>query len=96
MVVYIGMQTKTMMSSKYRVKKHDHYSYISNVLTVFTICFSFFFVLISIIVLLSRSDDVAYMKRYDENISNGMKIFNLFVLYSWLVPTNLFLILDLI
>jgi hypothetical protein len=65
-------------------------------LTLFTIGLSFFFVLISIIVLLSRSDDVAFMKEYDTNISNGMKIFNLFVLYSWLIPTNLFLILDLI
>ena len=96
MVIYTGMHTKMMMSSKYRVKKHDHYSYISNILTLFTIGLSFFFVLISIIVLISRIDDVRFMKLYDKDISNGMKIFNLFVLYSWLIPTNLFLILDLI
>lgn len=92
MVVYTGMDTKMMMCSRYSTSKTDYYNRVSNLLTFLFLIMIAFFALISIIVLLSRSDDLAFMSQYDKNATNGLKIFNLFVLYSQMLPFGLFLL----
>lgn len=76
------MDTKMMMCSRYSTSKTDYYNRISNLLTFLFLLMIAFFALISIIVLLSRSDDLGFIRKYDSNATSGLKIFNLLVLYS--------------
>jgi magnesium-transporting ATPase (P-type) len=82
LVVFTGMDTKMMMCSRYSTSKMDYYTKVSNLLTLLFLFMIAFFALISIIVLLSRSDDLGFLKQYDADAASGLKIFNLLVLYS--------------
>lgn len=71
-----------MNCSNYGNHKIDYYTRMSNKLTSYFLGMITFFALISILVLLSRSDDLTFMKQFDPNATSGIKIFNLFVLYA--------------
>lgn len=46
--------------------------------------------------LLARSDGNNFIVSYDPDFTNGMKIFNLIILYSQLLPANFYLLYDMI
>ncbi|CAD8135801.1 unnamed protein product [Paramecium octaurelia] len=96
LVVYVGSKTKNSMSSKRNKAKCSHEENLIDFISLFMITLILFFCLISIIVLLARSDDLTFALRIDKNTQNGMKIFNLLILYSQFIPANIFMILDLI
>lgn len=75
LVVYVGENTKTMRSSHYEAgkasfeeKECDFYSFL-------LACLSLFFTLISIIVLLARSDENSFVIVIDSYTTDGMKVF---------------------
>jgi len=96
MVVYTGMTCKMMMHSNYKKKKSNYLQSISTKITFYTMLLVIFLAGISLIVLFSRVDEHRFMEPYDEYISNGMKIFNLLILYSQLIPISLYLVQDLV
>ncbi|CAD8077107.1 unnamed protein product [Paramecium sonneborni] len=96
LVVYVGSKTKNSMSSKKNKAKCSHEENLVDFISLFMITLILFFSLISIIVLLARSDDITFALSIDKNTQNGMKIFNLLILYSQFIPANIFMILDII
>ena len=84
------------MSQKYNNKKWAVEESQSNLISLIMSGFCLFFAMISIIVLLARSDEKRFISYYDPDSSNGMKIFNLIILYSQLIPANFYFLYDLI
>ncbi|CAD8200084.1 unnamed protein product [Paramecium octaurelia] len=96
LVVYVGENTKTMQSSHYNAQKHSFEEKQCNFYSFLMACLSLFFTLISIIVLLARSDEGNFALLIDTNTTNGMKVFQLAILYAQLIPSTLYLLLDFV
>ncbi|CAK91816.1 unnamed protein product (macronuclear) [Paramecium tetraurelia] len=96
LVVYVGENTKTMQSSHYNAQKHSFEEKQCNFYSFLMACLSLFFTLISIIVLLARSDEGNFALLIDNNTTNGMKVFQLAILYAQLIPSTLYLLLDFV
>ena len=57
LVVYTGMNTKMMKSSRYNLKKDDFYHHESNNYTALIILLIFFEVIVSFIIVFSKNDE---------------------------------------
>ncbi|CAD8103907.1 unnamed protein product [Paramecium primaurelia] len=96
LVVYVGQNTKTMQSSHYGSQKYSFEEKQFNFYSFLMACLSLFFTFISIIVLLARSDENNFALIIDNYTTNGMKVFQLAILYSQLIPSTLYLLFDIV
>ncbi|CAD8190865.1 unnamed protein product [Paramecium octaurelia] len=96
LAVYVGHNTKTMQSSHYGAQKQSFEEKQCNFYSFLMACLSLFFTLISIIVLLARSDENSFALIIDNYTTNGMKVFQLAILYAQLIPATLYLLFDIV
>lgn len=80
---------------RYQGKKTDLYSAQSNMITLILLFVVLFYVAVSLIILLSRTDEFYYLRAYDKDATSGMNFFKLVILYSQMIPMTLFLVLDI-
>ncbi|CAD8179034.1 unnamed protein product [Paramecium octaurelia] len=96
LVVYVGKNTKNMQSSHYEAQKQSFEEKQCNFYSFLMACLSLFFTLISIIVLLARSDENSFALIIDSYTTNGMKVFQLAILYAQLIPATLYILFDIV
>ncbi|EAS02708.2 adenylate/guanylate cyclase domain protein (macronuclear) [Tetrahymena thermophila SB210] len=96
LVVYTGMDTKIMLNKPKKTSKYSHIEKITNYYFLANICFIAILAIISMIVIVAKSKDIAFLLKVEPTISDSIRFFTYIILYSQMIPLSVYFILDVV
>ncbi|KAL4448656.1 hypothetical protein ABPG74_012745 [Tetrahymena malaccensis] len=96
LVVYTGMDTKIMLNKPKKTSKYSHIEKIINYYFLANICFITILAIISMIVIVAKSKDIAFLLQVEPTISDSIRFFTYIILYSQMIPLSVYFILDVV
>lgn len=96
LVVYTGMDTKMMVGKQYRSTKSTHIERLIQAYFFANVCVIAIFAIISMIVIVAKSKDLAFLLRIEPTISDSIRLFTYIILYSQMIPISIYAVMDLV
>lgn len=82
LVVYTGMETKIMLDKSYRITKTSHIEKLIDYYFLANISIVAIFAIISMIVIVAKSKDLAFLLKVEPTVSDSIRLFTYIILYS--------------